>query len=154
VADLKNLPNYTLDDQLSLRERKFCHEYLLNDFDIDRACEALGEKLSHKHKHYLEDERITNYLKNKVKEVEEKFNEKFMRKYEHLDFIRNLAVPMHATTLKGHRPDIAVACIKEMNRMDGHHAAAEVKHEFKRDEDVEKGNAILASLVEEHKKEY
>jgi hypothetical protein len=155
VADQKRPPEWPYaSDELTPRERNFCHNYLLHDFNLRRACKALKETPSNRHHNYLQDERVINYLKNMVCDMEEKFKSKFERKYEHLEFIRNLCMPMDATTFKGYRPEIAVACIKEMNKMDGHHAATEIKHEIRKDEDVEKGNAVLATLLDEHKKEF
>lgn len=154
MADQEKAPEWPYAaDKLTPKERTFCHHYLLHDFDLEDACKALKEKPTKRHENYLNDVRVINYLKSMVQEMEDKFKDRFERKYEHLEFMRNLCMPMDATTFKGYRPEVALACIKEMNRMEGHYAATEIKHDIRKDEDVEKGNAVLASLIDEHKKE-
>ena len=87
--------------------------------------------------------------------MEDKLKNEFDRHYAHLEFIRDLCLPLSTTVLtKGLRPEIALACMKEMNRMKGFHAETQVHYTIRKDEDVENGNAVLNSLIDEHKKEY
>lgn len=86
--------------------------------------------------------------------MQNKLTNEFERHYAHLEFIRDLCLPLSATTFKGFRPEIALACIKEMNRMKGFHAETKIQHTIHADEDIQKGNTVLANLIEEHKKEY
>lgn len=139
---------------LSLKQRQFCNQYLINNGNGKEAAQKAGysPKVAHTIAcKNLKNQRVMKYMNKKLERIEEKFEMTFDWKIEKLKQIIELNVPGEANHHEDINATAAINAIAELNKMQGHYSAEKhINANIHADIEVEE----IKSLVKKYERDY
>lgn len=145
------------DKKLTLRQAKFCEEFLTNGCDAIAAARSVGYKdpRMSSRRMLASNPKVKAYISKKVKKMEKEFGVTFDWKVKKLKKIIELTVPDDAENKSEINASAAISAIAETNKMQGHYSAEKIiTTNLNADIDVKKVHDLTIELELKYKKDY
>lgn len=141
---------------LSLKEQRFCDEYIANNCMASHAAIAVGYK-KERGSYILKKECAQRYIKGKMLKLAYKTELTFEYKIGKIKKIIDICAPDDLDTIDASVLKTAINAIAEHNKMVGDYAPekrANINVNLNTDTDVLQAKDIANQLIEQHKKPY